>query len=80
MRNVFYYKIYYYARCPQQVQLLLIDYIFVWAADHKLFIRSAYYWDLTEGRLELLIMTIYLFWVLVCVTHNSLHHSWKAKS
>jgi hypothetical protein len=32
---------------------------------------------LTEGRLELLIISVYLFWVLACVTHISLHHSWK---
>jgi hypothetical protein len=32
---------------------------------------------LTEGRLELLKISVYFFWVLVCVTHTSLHHSWK---
>jgi len=29
------------------------------------------------GRLELLIISVYLFWVLDCVTLISVPHSWK---
>jgi len=47
------------------------------AADDKLLHIELVVFRLTEGRLELLIISVHLFWVLHCVKHISWHHSWK---
>ena len=49
----------------------------MWAADDKIFHIMLAVFKLTEGKLELLYISVYLFGVLQCVTHISLHHSWK---
>jgi hypothetical protein len=50
----------------------------VWAADNKIFhIVLLIVFKLTEGRLELLKISVYLFGALHCVAHISLYHSWK---
>jgi len=46
-------------------------------ADYKLFHIELEVFRLTEGKLELLVISVYLFWSLHGVTHISLHHSWK---
>jgi len=49
----------------------------MWAADDKIFHIVLIVFKLTKWRLELLKFSVYLFGVLYCVTHISLHHSWK---
>jgi len=70
MRNIFYYKIFEYAHCPQQVQLLSTHSVsVVWAADDKMHNELVVFRRI-EGRLELLIFSVYLLRELVCVnTH-----------
>jgi hypothetical protein len=64
MRNLFYYNIFEYVHCPQKVQLRLIHSILVvWEVDDKLFIKEIAALRLADGRLELLIISVCLFWV-----------------
>jgi hypothetical protein len=78
MRNVFYYKIPAYCSLSTVVTVnfdsLYISGVGSW---WKTFYNELVVLRLTDGRLELLIVSVYLFWILVCVTHISLQHSWK---
>jgi len=44
------------------------------AADKEIRRINFVLWGLAEGRRELLIISVYLFGVLRCVTHICLHH------
>jgi hypothetical protein len=44
----------------------------VWVPD-----KEISYINLTEGRLELLIINVYLFCILHCVSYISQHISWE---
>jgi hypothetical protein len=47
------------------------------AGDDKIYHIDLVMFTLTEGRTEVLIIGVYRFWELHCVTHILLHHSWK---
>jgi len=65
MRSVFYYKLCEYTHIPQEVQVLLTHSILlVWGQLMMNFIHTKLVvFRLTEGRLELQIISVYLFWV-----------------
>jgi hypothetical protein len=47
------------------------------AADKEIPHKKPMVFTLTEGRLELLTINVYLFCILHWVTYISLQHSWK---